>query len=173
MQLILIKHGQEGLSVIEIPHDSDGSLLAQMVQVELNIPIREQYLEFEGVQIHNEPLLHLGIVDGSSIIVKHVSQAKISIYDIPADSKPEELLALTQAHPHLLTQFLNVDPDLGTVLQAGDIVKLRTFIMKRMMSSHKVKYERKQEEIAFANNPDDPELQKKMEERVSVASISL
>lgn len=167
MQLILIKFGQENISVIDVPAESDGALLAQMVQVELGVPIREQHLEFEGVQIHGEPLMQLGIVDGSAIVVKHVSQAKISIYDIPGDAKPEELMSLTQAHPHLLQQFINADPDLAAMIQTGDIVKLRTFMMKRLMSNHKVKYERKQEDIAFANNPDDPELQKKMEERVS------
>lgn len=168
MQLILIKFGQDSLSVIEIPPESDGTLLAQMVQVELNIPIAEQHLEFEGIQIRDEPLLQLGIVDGSTITVKHVSQAKISIYDIPASTKPEELLQLVQLHPHLLRQYLTADPELGAILQAGDVVKLRSFIMKRMMSNHKVQYERKQEDLAFAANPDDPELQKRMEERVRI-----
>jgi hypothetical protein len=167
MQLILIKVGEDNISVIDIPHDSDGTFLAQMVQLELSIPINEQELEHEGTQIQDQQLAALGIVDGSSISVKRVTRARVSIYNLPHNIAPEELLALVQANPHLLQQYSSADPSMGNVLATGDLVQLRMFIMKRHMANHKVFYTQDQEDKALEADPNNPELQAKVSERVS------
>jgi hypothetical protein len=95
----------------------------------------------------------------------------ITLYDIPADVKPEELLELTIAHPSLLQQFISNDPELGNCLATRDIVKIRGLMMKRFMNRHKEKYQQEQELKALEADPMNPELQKKIEERVSLSSL--
>ncbi len=166
MQLILLKFNEENFAVIDIPHDSDGAFLAQMVQVELLIPINEQQLEHEGNLIEDHPLAALGIVDGSTITVKRVARNRVSIYNLPADIKPEELMSLIQSNPDLLNQFKSVDPDYGEVLASGDVAKVRVFQMKREMNRHKVVYTEKQDEIALAADPNNADLKQRVDERV-------
>ena len=167
MQLILVKYGQEDFNIIDVPDDSDGNLLAQMVVAELALSLDQLQLEFEGIPIEHHTLAALGVVDGSTITVKTAGKKpRMSIYDIPRDIKPEELIELTLTNPQILQQYSAEDPDLGNVLATKDVAKVRMFLMKRHMQQHKVVYTRKEEIKAFEADPDNPELQKKMEERV-------
>ena len=90
----------------------------------------------------------------------------LSLYDIPADIKPDELLELTKAHPNLLQQFIANDPELGNCLATKDLSKVRALMMKRFMNKHKEDYSKEQEIRALEADPMNPELQKKIEERV-------
>ena len=86
----------------------------------------------------------------------------------------------------MLGQFKSNDPELGTLLESKDILKLRSLIMKRLpliialfhlliiisnsplrsMERHKEKYTEQMELNALEADPMNPELQKKIEERV-------
>jgi hypothetical protein len=69
----------------------------------------------------------------------------------------------------MLVQYRRLDAELGACLEQNDVGKLRVFIMKRAMSRHKVVYEARQEELALATaDPMDPEVQRKIAEKVSV-----
>lgn len=89
-----------------------------------------------------------------------------SVGEIPANVKPEELIAICRANPNIMTQILASDPELGGAIQQQDIPKLRTIMMKRYMERHKQEYERKQELIRMAEDPMNPDVQKKIEEQV-------
>ena len=85
----------------------------------------------------------------------------------PGSVAPERLLEIVRENPQFLVQYKRLDPELGTVIEEGDAAKLRVFIMKRAMSRHKVVYEAKMEEEAlYAADPMDPEVQKKIAEKV-------
>lgn len=94
-----------------------------------------------------------------------------TIYDIPADIKPEELLSLAKSNTSLLAQFQSHDPDLGILLSSGDLTKLRGLMMKRFMERHKQTYQKQQELLSFERDPMNPELQKKIEEQIQLENI--
>lgn len=48
-------------------------------------------------------------------------QEIVSIDQIPADIKPDALLALCNGNPRLLEQFRNVDPDFASAIVSGMI----------------------------------------------------
>lgn len=74
---------------------------------------------------------------------------------------------MIQQNPNMLVQYKRIDPELGACLELNDAGKLRVLIMKRAMSRHKIVYEARQEELALATaDPMDPEVQKKIAERV-------
>jgi hypothetical protein len=186
MQLIVTKFGTDVLAVLDVPNDADVELLVQMIQAELGIPIQEQRLELEDMALRGGSLMAQGVVDGSSIVVRQ-QQAPVAgvsspqpvapssnppqLVD-PASVAPEHLLDLIRQHPSMLVQYRRLDPELGACLEQNDVGKLRVFIMKRAMSRHKVVYEARQEELALATaDPMDPEVQKKIAERVRTAML--
>jgi hypothetical protein len=184
MQLIVTKHGTDNLVVFDLPNDADMELLIQMIQAELGIPLHEQRLEFEETLLRGGSLAAQGVVDGSSIVVKHEpgqpavsgssssSQPRpppVSAHQLvdPASVSPETLLGMIQQNPGMLVLYKRVDPELGACLELNDAAKLRVLIMKRAMSRHKIVYEARQEELALATaDPMDPEVQRKIAERV-------
>ena len=95
----------------------------------------------------------------------------VSIYTLPPDLKPDEMIQLCKDHKRLLEQFKSHDPEMGQLLEAQDLSKLRVLMMKRAMVREKVKYVEKQDEIKFLANPDDPALQKKMAEKIRLDNI--
>lgn len=95
----------------------------------------------------------------------------ISLYDIPADVTPEQLLQLTKTHPHLLRQIQADDSELGETLASQDLAKVRALMMKRFMNRHKQEFVKQQEIKALEADPTNPELQKKIEERIRLENI--
>ena len=176
--------------VLDVPHDADTDLLMQLIHAELGQSMLSQrrrvILESEGVILNAGLLVNFGIVDGSTITLRYAPSAStqipanssltsssginnssgMSIYNIPADITPESLLSLVQSNPSLLQQFRSNDPDLGAVLATGDLSKVRSLMMKRFMERHKDGYTKQQELAALAADPMNPELQRKIEERV-------
>ena len=57
---------------MELPEDEDVELLAQMIQVELSIPVDKQDISFNGKRVKSGSFRALGIVDGSTVIGKIV-----------------------------------------------------------------------------------------------------
>jgi hypothetical protein len=191
MQLIIVKHDTDILITIEVPHDADRELVSQMIQSELGIPAHLQQLEYEDAIINTGSLAAQGIADGCAITVKTSSGAvgvnsaspsmttassstgslqnqQQDLID-PASMPPEQLLAILQQNPRLLQLYKHVNEELGAVLEQNDPAKLRMWIMKQAMSRHKIKYEARLEEIALASaDPMDPEVQKKIAEKVGV-----
>lgn len=96
------------------------------------------------------------------------SSSNVSLYDLPANITPDQLLLLSQQNPRLLQQIQSNDAELGGVLASQDIVKVRTLMMKRFMNRHKQEYVRQQEMIELERDPMNPELQKKIEEEVRI-----
>lgn len=85
----------------------------------------------------------------------------------PSSVAPERLLDFIRENPSTLVQYKRLDPELGTLIEEGDVGKIRVLIMKRAMSRHKIVYEAKMEEIALHTaDPMDPEVQRKIAERV-------
>ena len=79
---------------------------------------------------------------------------------------PEGMLALARSDPNWLTLVLEQDPELGAALVDGDIAKIRTLYMQRILKNHKKEYAKKKEIDEIARNPDDPENQLKMMEAI-------
>jgi hypothetical protein len=214
MQLIVLWEGIEDPIVVFVPEDSDVSLFAQLVMAETGRRLEKSHvIEFEGQPVvGGHPLIHQGIMDGSTIFIRNNVSTKsssaapavppspvvpfspvgpvptqssippsstsqqqqppatnrnVSLYDIPADVTPEQLLELSKANPQLLLQIQNNDPELGQVLASQNIGDLKFFMMKRFMNKHKQKYEKEQEIMEMERDPMNPEYQKKIEEEVS------
>lgn len=193
MQLIFLRHNDDVPVVLEVPDDSDTNLVYQLLAAETGKTLREEYIEFEGRPVQpGQVLVQLGILDGATLFVKPLPSGRTSqatsasgatstatspsqvgngahvesLGDLPANVKPEELIVICRNNPHILTQILASDAELGGAIQLQDIAKLRTIMMKRYMERHKQEYERKQELIRMAEDPMNPEVQKKIEEQV-------
>ena len=136
-------------------------------------------------------LIHLGIVDGSTLIVREVDRPQpsneprpalsmpmplptnedVSIYTLPPNIQPDQLMQLCSQNSRLLSQFKHSDPELHKHLEAKDISALRMTMMKRYMKGWKVKYEEAQDEKKLLEDPNNPELQKKLQEKIDRENI--
>lgn len=223
MQLIILCSDREDPIVLEVPEDSDVSLVQQLACGEAGLNFAQYYLELDGLPLPLDAnLLSVGVFDGSMLLMKTVSQGaavssssstapsvnsnnltpqkraatsttsattpsvpapqatssssssnrSVSLYDIPADIKPDDLMALVHQHAHLLKQFQEQDPELAETLVSKDLPKLRALMMKRFMNKHKMIYQQKQDLMALEQDPMNPDLQKKIEEAVSYQHFS-
>eukprot|EP01031_Cornospumella_fuschlensis_P024396 gene24396-29492_t len=171
MQLIFLQDGGDPVAV-EVPDDSDTDLLYQIVAAEISSPPNKFVLFFNDIPLESgQILLNLGIIDGSTLGIQHKKTKAPSIYEIPANTPPDQLMSLTRQHPELLRQFLQHDPELGSILQSEDLSKLRLFLMKRFMQGHKAEYAKQQDLKALEADPMNPELQKKIEEQIRLENI--
>lgn len=187
MQLIVFRHDSEDLVAIEVPDEADSDLLYQLLAAETGKQFRDEYVEFEGQPVRpGQSLMQLGILDGSTLFIKRIealqapsasanpsvspAKATMSLRDIPANIKPDELLQLCINNPHIQTQLNASDPELGAILAARDIGKLRTIMMKRYMARHKQEHDRQLEQRQMEEDPMNPEVQKKIEEQVSLCT---
>lgn len=191
MQIILFQANGDPIG-LEIPDDSDADTLYQLVAAEIAIPPNQFLL------LHDDQPIGvgaIGLMDGSTVAVQLTKRPKgptgptgpaaaptvptaprgsrgPSYYEIPADIKPDDLLALTRSHQELLDQFLSNDPELGTFLASGDITKVRMLMMKRFMSRHAVTYTAQQELKAYESDPTNPVYQAKIEEQIRLENIA-
>lgn len=191
MQLIIFQEGNDNPVVVNVPDDGDVILLAQMIQLETGIPINQQYLEFNSVQLMQGRLVENGIVDGESILLRvnqpqqqqqqqtsssqqptNNSSVSDADYNISPNITPEALLQLAQTNGRLLRDLKYSDPEMCTVLETGDVLKVRQLMMHRYMRQHKVVFTRQQEYNEMLRDPDNPDLQKKLEEKVSYRHIT-
>ena len=198
MQLIIVQGEIPIAVIELPDEDADLGMLLQMIQAECQIPVAELTLSLDGAVIHPIPqtnvaadsnpfsakLIGLGIVDGVSLsITRSASQAQQtqesqnqsntmqqvpSLYTLPGNIKPDELMELTKTHPRLLMQFKSHDEELGKLLEAQDLGGTRMLMMRRSMNRHKTKYDEQQDLMALARDPENPELQKKIEEKVCI-----
>jgi hypothetical protein len=102
--------------------------------------------------------------------VKRV-RPRMTLDDIPADVTPEGLLQLMQGNPHLLVHLKSQDPELGGLLEAGDVAPLRMLMMKRFMSRHKQVYARQREMDEIDADPMNEANQRKIEEAIRQANV--
>lgn len=188
--------GDAPISSIEIPADADVEVLFQMMQFEIQINIGEMEILHDeqpillNAQMLGVKLMQLGILDGSALSVRrralpplpsssitssagetNFNGQDVSIYTLPANLKVDEYIQLCKDHPRLLGQFKSMDPDLAALIEAGDKPKLQSFLMKRIMAGETKKYTEVQDMKKFEANPDDPELQKKFEEKIRLENI--
>jgi hypothetical protein len=196
MQLIVFSDAADPIAIF-VPDDADTDILYQIVAAETGKSLNDYYIEFEDRPITTSQLLiELGIFDGSTVFLKRrpnqssshsrtqgvasnptlstttpaTSTPSIqprSIYEIPADIKPEDLLRICQQTPNILQQILSNDSELGQMIQKNDISQLRGFMMKRFMNRHKQEHEKRQDLIHMEEDPMNPDIQKKIEEQVS------
>jgi hypothetical protein len=169
MQIILLSTDGDPIA-LDVPDESDTDLLYQLVAAEINVSPNHFILLFNNVPLAiGQMLLQLGILDGATVIIEIMKRQKVpSIYELPVNTPPEKLLELTIAHPELLRQFRDNDPELGELLGTQDLAKIRMFLMKRFMNHHQQEYSKEQDIRALEADPMNPELQKKIEEAVSI-----
>jgi len=94
----------------------------------------------------------------------------LSWHDInPVTMPAEQLLDMVTAH--MVLQIKNEQPDLAAAIDAKSVDQVRAWQMKMVMFSSKLKWEELKEENEMRNNPDDPEVQKKIAERIRQKNV--
>eukprot|EP01038_Epipyxis_sp_PR26KG_P008244 gene8244-11158_t len=167
------------MNAIEVPFDCELDILAQMIQAELGIPFNQQHLEIEGQYLPLNTagkLFELGLVDGQLILVKQVAPQQALSRPTPSQNNDnnlsaESLIAASQADPNFIKRLRFSDPELADCLSRGNITDIRGLIMKRLMGHHRVKYEEQKDREALLADPDNPELQKKLQEKIRLENI--
>jgi DNA damage-inducible protein 1 len=114
-------------------------------------------------------LTALGISENDMIVLIRKVKHNINISDIRLDTPPEQIIQMVQQYPHLRTQFLNADPELGEAL--NDVAKLRVVIMKRIMLNSKAGFEKEQRLKSIAADPMNEENQKAIAEQIRMENV--
>jgi DNA damage-inducible protein 1 len=95
----------------------------------------------------------------------------ITLRDLPGNVTPDDLLSVCHANSSLMTELQYADPELHAAVAANDLTSLRAFMMNRFFQRHKEQYAAEQEEAALMRDPDNPENQRKMLERIERSNI--
>jgi len=159
--------------VLNVPEDSDCELLYQLSAAEFTKDVNSIQLAYNGkiFDKDNTKLSVLGISENDMVIITTKVEQRLSVRNLRSDLKPEQYIQLVKDHPYLQIQFDNVDPEMGALIKAEDIGKMRTLIMKRMMSQHKIGYEQKKEQQRLFSNPDNEENQKIIAEKIRMENV--
>lgn len=56
-----------------------------------------------------------------------------SLDDLPPNADPQQLLQFCTANPLLLKQMEHVNPSLADAIKTGEVLKIRTVLMKQAM----------------------------------------
>lgn len=134
-----------------------------------------------SARVQQQQLLHIpSQSQQSSLSSSAVGQGQpainpndVSIYTLPDHilHSPDQLMALCQQSARLLEQLKSHDPELALHLEARDLTKLRGVMMMRAMKGLSVRYTHQQDMKALEKDPDNPELQKKLEEKNRLENI--
>ena len=165
--------GDEPIPVPANPMD-DISQLRETIYAVTGIPPGQQALIHSGRELaHSGTLASLGIVEGDLLLVsaQQQGQRKLHLSDVPATAPPEELIRICKEHPNILVQLSNADPELHALVATEDIPKMRALMMTRRMVSHKVTFDRKQQEDRIWADPDSAENQRIIAERIRLENV--
>ena len=94
------------------------------------------------------------------------------LQDIPSDVSAEKLLEIIQTHSYLLEQLRGVDDELYNCLIKKSVSELRLLLMSRAFRKYKQTYEKKRDYEEMLKNPDDEEVQRKIEEQIRLENIN-
>lgn len=167
MFLIVVYQNQE--RVLTVPDDATLEILKGFIGAEFDVPQAEVTLEFASSTLQSGlTLQQQAVVDGSLITCR---RRRFQISDINPNSTPAQLLDICEQFPHVLTQILSQDPEMGNLLQNKDEGGLRMLQMKRVMKGYKSIFERSQEEKRLWADPDNPENQRRIQELIQREQI--
>ncbi len=91
---------------------------------------------------------------------------KLTLEDIPANIKPDELLQFMDTNNHLMDQLRQQDGELYDTLSSRDLSRIRLLLMTRSMNNWSAVYKRNEELQAISANPDSHENQQKIEDTI-------
>ena len=94
------------------------------------------------------------------------------LQDIPSDVSAEKLLEIMETHSYLLEQLRGVDDELYNCLIKKSVSELRLLLMSRAFRKYKQTYEKKRDYEEMLKNPDDEEVQRKIEEQIRLENIN-
>lgn len=158
-------------TILEIAETETLDLLKQMIEVQLGIPYDEQQILLADKLLIDGNLLEIGLQSGSSIVVKRIKPAISSVYDIPSNISPADLLQLTINSPQLLEQLRGNDPELAGALTSHDVPTIRMLMMQRFLQKHKIGYKRERELAEIEADPMNEDNQRKIEDAIRQANV--
>lgn len=104
--------------------------------------------------------------------MSRAKEKKMYLQDIPHDVTAERLRELMDSHPYLMEQLQSVDQELYNCLEKKNISDLRLLLMSRVFKQYKQTYEKKRVYDEMLHNPDDEEVQKKIEEAIRLENVN-
>lgn len=165
---ILASDGE--LSVLELP-EGDVDLVVQLVAAEVGIPVQELKIVHYGNEFVENNFSRMELKNDDIISVQRIQTRKLHLHDVPANITPEGLLQLLDQNPHLLNQLQNADPEMASAVSTKDPAPVRMLMMQRFLNGHKVQYDQKVEEEKIWSDPDNPENQQKIAERIRLQNV--
>jgi DNA damage-inducible protein 1 len=112
-----------------------------------------------------------GLENNANIIVKQIANRGYTQQRIDPNITPEALIELAKSQPQLTQDISDSDPEIGAAIREGDIVKVRTIMMKRQLKRHEQGFKRQQEQMQIERDPDNPEHQRKMLEAIRQENV--
>lgn len=174
--LITVIYENTSLPVV-VDKDDDLERLKTAIETAFGIATPEQklFINDSPITVSEEtPISVLQLSDEDVVILKKVGQdRKIHLADVPSNTSPEGWIRLVNEHPNIRIQLSNADPELYFIVNSGDVTGIRTLLMRRIMSGHKVIFEKKLKEQSVWANPDDPENQAYIQEQVRLQNVQV
>jgi DNA damage-inducible protein 1 len=163
--------GSDGeLNVLELP-EGDTDLIVELIAAEVGIPLNELKIVHYGNEFFGSNFSTMELKSDDIISVQRNHTRKVHLHDLPPNITPEALLELVNQNPHLLGQLHSADPEMGSAVSTRDPGPVRMLMMKRLLNGHKVQYDQKVEEDRIWSDPDNPENQQKIADRIRQQNV--
>lgn len=171
MKISVLTNSDGNINILELPDNEPIDILTQIIAAEVSISYEDLIIHHYGNDYTSKNFHTLSLANDDIITVSKLTKKKISIHDIPANVKPEELLQLVADYPHLLTQYESNDAEMAEVLKTRDARQLSLLIMSRQLAQHKIIFEQREEEAKIFHDPMSEESQRKIEEKIRKQNI--
>ncbi|KAE8784159.1 DNA damage-inducible protein 1 [Hordeum vulgare] len=175
MKLTVMTADEQFLNLDVDPDESVENLKA-LLEVETQVPLQQQLLQFNGKEMSNsEKLSAIGVHDGDLVMLVasniRPSQDIMRLNPDGSAVNPQAFQQHIRGDSQLMAQLLQNDPSLAQAILGGDITELQNIL--RSHHQQRLQLKRKQEEelaLLYAD-PFDVEAQKKIEAAIRQKGI--
>ncbi|ERM98550.1 DNA damage-inducible protein 1, partial [Amborella trichopoda] len=148
-----------------------------LLEVEIRVPLQQQQLVFNGMEIRNsERLRSVGIGEGDLIMMASTSSGNASTNDLsfnPDGSavNPGALQQHLRRDSNLMAQMLQSDPAFAQIIMGNDLDGLQSFLRERHRQRLELRRQQEDELALLHADPFDVEAQKKIEAAIRQKGI--
>ncbi|GAQ81962.1 DNA damage-inducible protein 1 [Klebsormidium nitens] len=177
MQL-MVSTADERIVTLDVEQDEQVENVKAILEVETQIPLRNQRLLFNGRNLPNDARLNgCGVKDGDLLMVVEASQERqaadnpLMVNPDGSAANPVALQRHLQNDQNLMQQLKTADSALHHAIMNGPIDRLQDLLKERHRQRQEAE-RRRQQEIADMNaDPFDVEAQRRIEERIQQENI--
>ncbi|KAK4484739.1 hypothetical protein RD792_007332 [Penstemon davidsonii] len=180
---ITIMTADEQIVTLDVDRDESVENLKALLEVEIQVPLQQQQLLYNGKEMRNaEKLSALGVSDGDLVMMVSVSSSssrpragapasEVGFNPDGSAVNPSAFQQQLRNDSNLMAQLFQNDPELAQAVLGNDLNKLQDLLRARNRQRAELRRQQEEEMALLYADPFDVEAQKKIEAAIRQKGI--